>query len=203
MVLAAAIPATVGLFVLSYPIIATIFEHGRFTAYDTQCTVLALKFYLIGLIFASVDWPLNYAFYARKDTITPAAVGVLSVLVYLGVALSLMGPLGMVGLVLADSAKHISHCFTMLFLLYRKVGSLKGQGISRTVLKSGLASLAMAFAVTEAIQAIPQGSFQGRLTAVLAGGAIGAGVYVAMAMLMRMEEVNLVKEAVLSRLRRA
>jgi putative peptidoglycan lipid II flippase len=203
MVLAAAIPATVGLFVLSYPIIATIFEHGRFTAYDTQYTVLALKFYLIGLIFASVDWPLNYAFYARKDTITPAAVGVLSVLVYLGVALSLMGPLGMVGLVLADSAKHISHCFTMLFLLHRKVGSLKGQGISRTVLKSGLASLAMAFAVTEAIQAIPQGSFQGRLTAVLAGGAIGAGVYVAMAMLMRMEEVNLVKEAVLSRLRRA
>ncbi len=203
LVLAAAIPATVGLFVLSYPIIATIFEHGRFTPYDTHYTVLALRLYLIGLVFASVDWPLNYAFYARKDTFTPAMVGVLSVLVYLAVALALIKPLGMAGLVLADSAKHISHCFTMLFMLRRKVGSLKGYGISRTILKAGLASLAMAFAVVEAIQVIPQSSFQGRLTAVIAGGVIGAGVYLAVAMLMKMEEILLLKDAFLARLRRA
>ncbi|MCS7286749.1 MAG: murein biosynthesis integral membrane protein MurJ [Anaerolineae bacterium] len=202
MVLAAAIPATVGLFILSYPIIATIFEHGRFTPYDTQYTVLALRLYLIGLVFASVDWPLNYAFYARKDTFTPAAVGVLSVLVYLGVALTLMKPMGMAGLVLADSAKHLSHCITMLLMLHRKVGSLKGYGISSTILKGALASLAMAFAVGEVLQVIPMGSFQGKLTAVIAGGFVGAGIYLAMAMIMRMEEILLIKEAVLSRLRR-
>lgn len=202
LVLAAAIPATVGLFILSYPIIATIFEHGRFTPYDTQYTVLALRLYLIGLVFASVDWPLNYAFYARKDTFTPAAVGVLSVLVYLGVALTLMKPLGMAGLVLADSAKHISHCITMLIMLHWKIGSLKGYGISSTILKGALASLAMAFAVGEVLQVIPINSFQGRLTAVVAGGAVGTGIYLAMAMIMKMEEILLIKEAVLSRLRR-
>ncbi|HDN79439.1 MAG TPA: murein biosynthesis integral membrane protein MurJ, partial [Chloroflexi bacterium] len=116
MVLTAVLPATVGLFVLSYPIVALIFEHGRFTSYDTTWTVLALRLYLIGLVFASVDWPLNYAFYARKDTLTPALVGVLSVLVYLAAALTLIGPLGMAGLVLADSIKHISHATTMLVL---------------------------------------------------------------------------------------
>ena len=203
MVLVAAIPATVGLFVLSYPVIATIFEHGRFTPYDTSHTVLALRLYLIGLVFASVDWPLNYAFYARKDTLTPAMVGVFSVLVYLAVALALLKPLGMAGLVLADSAKHISHCFMMLFMLSRRVGSLRGYGISRTILKSGLASLAMAIAVVELSQVIPQSSFQGRLTAVVAGGVTGAAVYLAMAMLMKTEEILLLKEAFLSRLRRA
>ncbi len=203
MVLAAAIPAAVGLFVLSYPIIALIFEHGRFTSYDTSRTVLALRLYLIGLVFASVDWPLNYAFYARKDTLTPAAVGVLSVLVYLVVALALMKPLGMAGLVLADSAKHMSHCLTMLFMLSRRVGSLRGHGVSRTILKGGLASLAMALAVAEVAQAIPQSSFQGRLMVVAAGGITGAGVYLAAAMLMKMEEVLLLKDAFLSRLRRA
>lgn len=203
MVLAAAIPATVGLFVLSYPIIATIFEHGRFTPYDTSHTVLALRLYLIGLIFASVDWPLNYAFYARKDTFTPAMVGVFSVLVYLGVALALMKPMGMAGLVLADSAKHISHCLTMLAMLRRKVGSLTGYGIPGTILKGSLASAAMAFAVMEVVQFIPQSSFEGRLTAVAVGGIVGAGIYLGMAMLMRMEEIVLIKQAVLSRLRRA
>jgi len=52
---------------------------------------------------------LNYAFYAQQDTLTPALVGILSVGVYLAVALTLIQPLGMLGLVLADSTKHLSH----------------------------------------------------------------------------------------------
>ena len=101
---------------MAKPIIALIFEHGAFTAYDTAWTALALRCYLLGLVFATVDWPLNFAFYARQDTLTPASVGVLSVLVYLIVALPLMKRLGMIGLVLSTSAKHTFHVLTMLIL---------------------------------------------------------------------------------------
>ena len=31
-----------------------------------------------GLPFASIDWPLNFAFYARQNTWVPALVGVLN-----------------------------------------------------------------------------------------------------------------------------
>ena len=48
----------------------------------------------------------------------------MSVGVYLAVALLLIGPLGMLGLVLADSAKHISHAVTMLDLPPGGIGNL-------------------------------------------------------------------------------
>ncbi|HSJ53778.1 MAG TPA: murein biosynthesis integral membrane protein MurJ, partial [Anaerolineae bacterium] len=121
LVLALMVPAAIGLLVLGRPIISLLFEHGRFTADDTFWTSWALRYYLLGLVFAGIDWPLNYAFYARQDTLTPALVGVLSVAVYLAVALSLLEPLGMLGLVLADSAKHFSHAVTMLILTRRRV----------------------------------------------------------------------------------
>ncbi|MFC2046296.1 murein biosynthesis integral membrane protein MurJ, partial [Chloroflexota bacterium] len=138
------VPATLGLFVLAEPIIALLFEHGKFTSHDTFWTAWALRFYLVGLIFATVDWPLNYASYARQDTITPAVVGVVSVGVYLVVALALLQPMGMLGLVLADSAKHCSHAIIMLIVTWRKTGGLAGLGLVRTTSKALLASAVMA-----------------------------------------------------------
>ncbi len=116
MVIVLIVPATVGLFILARPVISVIFEHGRFTSFDTGWTTLALRFYLFGLIFAAIDWPLNYASYARQDTLTPALVGVFSILIYLLIAFSLLPEYGMIGLVLADSFKQFSHAAVMLIL---------------------------------------------------------------------------------------
>ena len=142
LVLALIVPATVGLLVLGQPIISLLFQHGKFTAHDTFWVSWALRYYLLGLIFAGIDWPLNYAFYARQDTLTPALVGVLSVIVYLVVALSLLGPLGMLGLVLADSAKHFCHAGAMLILTRRRFGGLGGLGLGPAGSKAILAATA-------------------------------------------------------------
>ena len=69
------LPATAALFVLATPVIALLFEHGAFTAADTQITATALRLYLPGLPFAALDLLLVYAFYARQDTLTPRAGG--------------------------------------------------------------------------------------------------------------------------------
>lgn len=209
MVLVLIVPATVGLWLLARPAVALIFEHGAFTPRDTAWTALALRGYLVGLIFAAVDWPLNYAFYARQDTLTPALVGVLSVGVYLGVALSLLRPLGMMGLVLADSAKHISHMTTMLLLLRQRVRMASGEwqmpGVRRILFKIAVATAGMGLAVHGVLRfledTVNAGSLLGKLVLIGGPGVLGAGVYAALCALLRVEELSLLRETILRGLR--
>src|SRR5690606_966586 len=137
------LPATVGLFVLATPIVTLLFEHGMFLAHDTVMTVQALRLYLIGLPFAALDLLLVYAFYARQDTLTPALVGLVSLLVYMVVAILLLPGIGLFSLMVADSAKHVVHASLSAFLLNRRVGGLGRQRLLLTFVKTGLAALIM------------------------------------------------------------
>ena len=207
MVLVLILPATLGLLGLAQPIIALLFQHGKFTASDTFWTSWALRYYLLGLVFAAIDWPLNYAFYARQDTLTPALVGVLSVGVYLAVALTLIHPLGFLGLVLADSAKHISHALVMLFLTRRRLGSLASMGLGQMVLKSLLASGVMTAAMALLLLGITRvlcdgGLLIGFVTVAVVSG-VGLLVYVGLITLLRVEEVGLVRRIIQQRLGRS
>ena len=124
MVLVMIVPLLVGLGLLAEPTVRLLFERGQFTADDTAQVVSALQVYLVGALFASIDFPLIYAFYARNDTLLPALVGVLSVLVYAVLALALIEGLGFLGLVWADTAKQGAHAVVMLVLLYWKLGNV-------------------------------------------------------------------------------
>jgi putative peptidoglycan lipid II flippase len=194
MVVVLMIPAAIGLWVLAEPVIALVFQHGDFTALDTAWVSLALRGYLIGLLFASVDWPLNYAFYARQDTLTPNVVGVISVGVYLAVALSWVGPLGMLGLVLADTAKHFSHMLAMLFLTWRRVGRLRGLGLGPALLKATVASALMAVVVSVVAgwlkRAVGDDGRVGWLAVVGGAGGVGLAVYLVSGWALRMEELG-------------
>jgi putative peptidoglycan lipid II flippase len=185
--------------------VALLFEHGQFTANDTFQTAWALRYYLLGLIFASIDWPLNYAFYARQNTLIPALVGVFSVVVYLVVALLLKRPLGMFGLVLADSAKQVSHALTMLILTQWRIGGLAGQRLTQTAGKAFLAAGIMAGVMALALYLISPwidaGSKIGGLAVVGIGGGLGILIYLGLASLLHIEEFGLLRDAVARRLR--
>jgi putative peptidoglycan lipid II flippase len=205
MVLVLIMPATLGLLVMAEPITSLIFEHGRFTAHDTFWTAWALRCYLAGLVFAAIDWPLNYAFYARQDTLTPALVGILSVGVYLAVALVLIKPLGMLGLVLADSAKHFSHAMVMLILTWHRIGSLSDQRLGQTAGKALLASAAMAALIALSLSATTRfaslDGLAGQLIAVVIPAGIGILAYLALASVLRVEEISRLRAIVQKRLR--
>lgn len=138
------LPAATGLFVLAAPIIALLFENGAFLAADTEVTAQALRLYLIGLPFAAIDLLLVYAFYARKDTLTPALIGIVSLISYMGVALLLFERYGLFSLMVADSAKHFVHASISSVLLWRRLDGFGAQRLRRTAFKSALASLLMA-----------------------------------------------------------
>ncbi len=210
-------PATAGLFALAVPIIALLFEHGEFTAQDTQVTALVLRVYLFGLPFAAVDQMLVFASYARKDTLRPALVGVVSIVIYLGTAVLLRAPLGALGLALgqnlnlqgapglntlsngllslmvADTVKHIVHTALMVWLLRRQLGGLGGYGVTAVTIKSLVAAgVTGLVAVGTAVFLTPllPGTLPGRLLLVVAAGLGGMLTYVLMALLLNIREAK-------------
>jgi putative peptidoglycan lipid II flippase len=66
-----ALPATLGLIVLSSPVVRMLFEHGAFTAADTEATARALIWLALGLPAHVLVKALSPAFFARDDTLTP------------------------------------------------------------------------------------------------------------------------------------
>ena len=197
------VPATVGLLVLATPIIALLFEHGAFRPYDTARTAQALRVYLIGLPFAAIDQLLIFAFYARKDTKTPVLVGVLGVFIYLGVALRLIAPLGMIGLVFANSIQLSSHALVMLFLTHRHFDGLRGQGLAQTIWKvlvaSGLTGCVV-YLIAKLASALAAASPCGELLIVAGAGGLGLLSYAWLVWLLRVEEIGRLWELALSRL---
>jgi putative peptidoglycan lipid II flippase len=75
-----AMPAMIGLMLLAVPLVATLFQHGEFTAFDTKMAALSVFGLSFGLpAFALVKVVLP-AFYARQDTKTPVRAGVASLI---------------------------------------------------------------------------------------------------------------------------
>jgi putative peptidoglycan lipid II flippase len=199
LVLVFIVPATVGLFVLAEPVVGLVFEHGDFDANDTLHTYRALQLALIGLVFAAVDWPLNFAFYAHQDTVTPALVGLAAVGIYVVAALTptLFAPLTLNGLILASSIQWISHALIMLGLLNRRLGGLRGHGMLRLLSKVLAASAGMGLAswlVAETLRhSLLPASLWAELTVVGGATVIGLAVYVALMALLRADSGGLVR----------
>ncbi len=190
------IPATVGLFVLAHPIIALLFERGAFTPVDTNITGLALRLYLIGLPFVAIDLLLVYAFYARKDTVTPALVGIVSFVIYMGVALALMPRYGLFSLMIADSVKQITHAVICGVWLRARLNGFARQRLIATAFKSTAAGLVMGVVgtllltlLTRVLGSGGQGFVREALVVVIAGGACLV-VYVGLALLFKIEELQ-------------
>jgi putative peptidoglycan lipid II flippase len=205
MVLLLITPATVGLWVLGTPVVQLLFQRGAFMPSDTTAVVLALNLYLIGLIPASLDWLLNYTFYARNDTLTPAIVGVVSVGIYLLFALLLVRPFGYLGLVMADSMKHVGHFLIMWMLLRRSLGDLRdlrgGATALRTVAASAVMGLVLLLMVA-LVQPLLRAGFWGNLVLTTTAGGLGVAVYLLMVSRLGVPEAGIVAARFSSRLRR-
>src|ERR1700693_490922 len=79
LVLLLTIPAAIGLVILANPIISLIYEHGRFNAFATEQTALALRCYAVGLVAYSADKVLAPAFYALDKRHLPMLVSLCSI----------------------------------------------------------------------------------------------------------------------------
>jgi putative peptidoglycan lipid II flippase len=202
--LALIIPATIGLLVLATPIVSLIFEHGAFTNTDTLLTSLALRLYMIGLPFASLDLLLVFAFYARQDTLTPAMIGVVSLVAYMVVAIVLLPQYSFFALMIADSVKHLIHAGVCAWLLMRRIGGLRGHHLLQTALLSTLAAAIMGLVVTGLLILLrpylePHTTLNEMLL-VVGAGLPGVILYFLLANFLGIKEIQLFFQKVTSRL---
>jgi putative peptidoglycan lipid II flippase len=190
------IPSAIGLVILAEPIIALIYQHGRFTAEATAHTAEALQFYAIGLVGYSAVKVLAPAFYALDKRNLPMLVSLFSIAVNfcLNWFFTLNLGLGHRGLALSTSLVAITN-FLMLYVMMRRyAGRLETGVMVRTIAKLLLAGALLALICLAARRYVPffGGSSTNleRALALLPTIAIGAGAFFGMAYLLRVEEVR-------------
>jgi putative peptidoglycan lipid II flippase len=200
------IPAAAGLIVLRTPIVDLLFQHHNYSHQDAARTAIALQNYAYQLPFVAMDQLLIAAFYARKNTIIPVVVGMVSILGYLAVALPFWSTIGMPALAFANTVQNSLHAIILFVLLRMAIGHLRIRGIIPTLLKILLATAAMV-AIAWGAQII-LGHFKafsldrlfGQLLTVAVAGGLAVLVYLGAVLLLRIEEVGLVKGAVMAKL---
>ena len=194
------IPSSVGLAVLGKPIVGLVFEHGKFTPFDTAQTASALAAYSVGLAGYAAIKVLAPAFYALDDARTPMLISLGSIAVNYMMNALLVGPLGHVGLAFSTSAVSLVNFVLLLSLMRRKLGRLEGRRLASSLLKICLASALMAAAawlVSAQISShLPLGRSALYLAQVVAATGLGAVVFYFGCRLLRVTELDEAIDAV-------
>lgn len=139
------IPASVGFMALSKPIIAVLFGGNRFDAYSVDITAKTLFFYSIGLFAYGATKVLHSAFFALKDTLTPARVSFTALIINIILNYIFMFPLKIAGIALATSLSGINTFFILIVILKKRLGDFKTGEILLAFLRILLASICMGF----------------------------------------------------------
>ncbi|MDF0488816.1 murein biosynthesis integral membrane protein MurJ [Sphingomonas sp. H39-1-10] len=137
------LPATVALVLCGGPIVAALFEHGKFDAVDTVNTAQALAAFSVGLPSYILVKVLTPGFYARADTRTPVRYATISMGVNLALNLVLILPLKHMGPPLATALASTVNT-ALLYRSLRKRGHFAPDArLRRRAWRLALAALAM------------------------------------------------------------
>ncbi|MBI2380827.1 MAG: murein biosynthesis integral membrane protein MurJ [Gammaproteobacteria bacterium] len=165
-------PATVGLILLSEPMMLTLFQHegGRFTARDATMSAWALNAYALGLCAHKLIKVFATGYTARQRLREPVRIGVIAMIANMvfvlglawpftdtvwrwgfeafGVPVSLRWPLGHVGNALALTLSATLNCWLLYRGLrrdgcYRPESAFWGRWLGRITLAAGLMGLAL------------------------------------------------------------
>lgn len=140
-------PLCLALMFFSEGIIDVVFHRGGFNDYSSQITSTALFYYSFGLFsFCAIKLFLS-AFYALKDTLTPAKTTAICLLVNALCSVILMFPLKIGGVALGTSISAVVNVFMLYRILVKKIGAIDWQDtLSQAwrVLSAGLLSMTMA-----------------------------------------------------------
>ncbi|MGQ0545956.1 MAG: murein biosynthesis integral membrane protein MurJ [Betaproteobacteria bacterium] len=178
-----AVPSAVALAVLALPLIAMLFQYGRFGAEDAWMTRQALMAYSVGLVGIILVKILAPGFYARQNIATPVKIGIATLLATQAMNAAFIVPLRHAGLALAIG---LGACLNaaLLYRFLRKGGVYTPQpGWPLFLAKVAAAVAAMAAALYFAMGPASwwlAAPWQHKVPAVLGLVALGAACYGAM-----------------------
>lgn len=193
------LPSGVVLFVLAEPIIALLFQHGRYTPEATARAAWVLKWYALGMPAYCCQQIVLRGFYSLKDTMTPMWVGCALVVLNLAINFTLLwNPwIGEAAFGIGTAITSSLHVAVSLWLLRKRLagrigGRLLAASFAKTLMASAIAAAAAWYMLnaTKDMDLTAFGRIGGRAVLVFMPIVAAGAVYVGAARLMRMDEVR-------------
>lgn len=142
-VLLVGLPCCLGLFFLSVPLMATLIQHGQFSAYDVLMSAESLRAFAIGLPGFMLIKILVSAFYSRQNLRTPVKVAAIALVVNVVFNFILVRSMQHAGLALATSIASLANALMLIVLLLKERVYKPQPGWGGFVLRLLLANVVM------------------------------------------------------------
>lgn len=188
------IPMTVGAILLSKPAISFVYERGVFGSDSTAMTAIALQMYLLGLSAFALKDILTKVFYAMQDTKAVMYISILTVGSCIMLSIILVNPMKHAGLALATSLSEIVTLPLFFYYLRARLGGFGLKNSLSILIKSAVSSAMMGFAVFFIFRYLSSILSVGKIFTLLSMGisaATGAGIYLVLMILMKVEEMGI------------
>ena len=114
------LPAAIALILASEEIITSLFGYGSFDNKSVKNTSIALTFFAFGVPAFSILKILSNLFFARNDTKTPFYLSVVSVVLNIGISVSLFSKLGFVIIPIATSISSWINVFMHFYFIKKR-----------------------------------------------------------------------------------
>jgi putative peptidoglycan lipid II flippase len=202
------LPSMVGLMMLAEPIISVLYQHGKFDAAQAAQAAGALRFYAIGLGGYAALKVLVNAFYALDRRKTPMLVSFLAVgsnLAFNWVFTFRLG-WGYKGLAFSTGCVATLNFLLLYFLMQAQLRGLESRRLLLMLAKVALASAALVAVCAASSHWLladwQHQAFFPKIAALLVTVAAGAAVFAGIGILLHIEELKELRDALLRRLKR-
>jgi len=189
-----AMPATIGLILVSRPLVTLMLEHGEsFDSLDSQKTSWTLVFYAIGLSGYFMQQIVTRAFYSIQDSKMPARSAIIAVCVNFVLNLILIWFIGTGGLAFSTAICSYLQVFILLYVLRRRFEFPILDGIGISLLKTFFATLVMGatgFVVLRVLENL-ESNWMFNLLRIVSIMVVSVVSYAAMAKLLKIEMLGL------------
>jgi putative peptidoglycan lipid II flippase len=202
------LPAAVGYALLAGPIVALLVLHGAVDPADGALMARTLAAFAVGLPFFSAFQLLTRCFYATNDSKTPALANIAAAVVNLAADLVFAFGFGwgVPGLALGHATSYIVGSVLLFVLLRRRLGAGDERRIATTLVRAAAAAAVAggaAFATALAVgAALDVDRSLVRLVQVVSAIGVGVLVFIPCALILRIEEVDEVRNIIRSSLGR-
>lgn len=198
MVFALTLPATIGLVLLSLPIIRLIFEHGAFTAVDTLATAQTLSLYAVGLFAYSANKILVPAFYAIDRTRYPVIASFMAIAFNIVIITFTIERFQHLAIAMSTSCTMMLNFFFLIIVLHKNLNGFPIKKLLTGVFKAGIATFGLGLFILLVLPmfetALNGGKFYQLLSVFTIIGA-AAIIYTFILYILRLQEMNIVISA--------
>ncbi len=179
--------------------VSLIYQHGIFEAEDTVRVSAALAMYSVGMLFANGNIILNRGFQSLQRPWLPMWVSLFNLALNALLDWLLYKPYGVAGITLATSIVATWNFVALAVLMRRQIRGMAGRALAWSVARMAICA-AGSGGVSWGIWRLTEGFFARGIAAqvavALALVLVGGAVYVSLAKLLRLEDVDLLRSMV-------